>query len=365
MRVERLATIGVWIVIASATALGQHRDDGGGPRPSAPAESVVSRTYPLGGVLPSRRVETRNESGGGEVVTETIVTPDVDGKPRPTRETITETIRTGSSGVQTRRDVFEFGSPGQRRLLETARSERETLPDGTLETIQESLAPDLNGRLELRSREVQRITSSSNDVKQTDIDVFQPGVNVPLQESERIRQTERQVNPDLRRSDTTRFVRDANGRFQPMEMLSLEVRTTGPSENVAEETIRRLDVNGQLTVSEKLVTRRFEANGQTQTVVETFSTNVSGLVRADRLELTQRVRRTTTSTPDGADQIVEEVEARAPGSPSEPIRMVRRTVGTSRKVGPERWVTERNVYVLDVNGRFVLDLKETGEGTVK
>src|SRR4051794_7241822 len=100
MRVERLALVGLWIVIASATALAQNRGDGAALAPGAPGESVVSRTYPLGGVLPSRTVETRNESRGGEVVTETFETPDADGKSRPTREAITRTSRTGSGGVQ-------------------------------------------------------------------------------------------------------------------------------------------------------------------------------------------------------------------------------------------------------------------------
>ena len=84
------------------------------------------------------------------------------------------------------------------------------------------------------------------------------------------------------------FVSDAKGRFQPTETLNQEVRT-GPSERVEEETIQRLDVKGKLTSSETNVTRRFEADGQAQMVIETFSGNVSGLVVTDnRLELSQR-----------------------------------------------------------------------------
>jgi len=39
---------------------------------------------------------------------------------------VTETIRTGSNAVQTKRDVFVFRAPGRRVLLETTESERET-----------------------------------------------------------------------------------------------------------------------------------------------------------------------------------------------------------------------------------------------
>ena len=117
MTVERITCVGFSIVIASGVALAQQRDDRAGLGPKAPTESVVVRTYPLGAVLPSRSVETRSDSGGREVVTETIEFPDLDGRVRPTIEAITETIRTAPNAVQTKRDVFQFGAPGHRMLL--------------------------------------------------------------------------------------------------------------------------------------------------------------------------------------------------------------------------------------------------------
>ena len=364
MTVERIAGVGLWIVLASGAAIGQQRDDSAGPGPKAPVERVVVRTHVAGDFLPSRSVETRRDSGAREVVTETIEMPDPDGKLRPTGETTTETIRTPPNAVQTRRDVFGFGAPGQRMLLETTRSEQEVLRDGTTRTVHNTLAPDVNGRLSLTFRQIEQTQSTSLDVKQTGTAVFRPGLDEAVRESERIQQTERQVTPDLIRSDSTLFVRDVNGRFQPAETRSQEVRTTGPSDYVEEETIRRLDVNGKLALSERNSTRRFEANGQHQMVMETFSGNLSGLVLSDnRLELSQRVRRTTTSDADGGGRTVEEVEARVPGSPNEPLRIVQRTVETIRKVNPEHWETERHVYLLDVNGQLVLAIEESGEAT--
>jgi hypothetical protein len=367
MTVERIACAGFWIVLASAAATGQQRDEQAGPGPKSPAEIVVTRTYPVGGTLPSRSVETtRSGPGDREVVTETIEMPDLDGKLSPTAETTTETIRTGPNAVQTKRDEFGFGAPGQRMLLETIRSEKESLPDGTTRTVQDTLAPDVNGRLVLTSWQIQETRSISPDVKQTDTAVFRPGINQTLQESERIQQTERQISPDLLRSESTLFVRDVNGRFQPTETRTQEVRTTGPSEYVEEETTERLDLNGKSILMERNLTRRSEANGQRQIVIETFSRNISGLVRSDnRLELGQRVRRETTFAPDGGGQTVEEVEARVPGSPNEPIRVVQRTVATIRQVDAEQWETERHVFVLDENGRLVLTIKETGQATGK
>jgi hypothetical protein len=43
------------------------------------------------------------------------------------------------------------------------------------------------------------------------------------------------------------------------------------------------------------------------------------------------------------------------------MRVVRRTVATVRRVAPDRQVTERQVFELDVNGRMTLVHTETEE----
>jgi hypothetical protein len=364
MTIEHLAGVGFWIVIASAAAIGQQRDPSVSPGPKAPVESAVTRTSPAEGALPSRRVETRSETGGREVRTEIVESPDSDGRLRPSTEAVTETSRKAPNVVHTKRDVFGYSAPGQRSLLETSESDQEILSDGSTRTVQNSWTPDSNGRLGLTSRQIQQTKAITPDAKQTDTAVYRAGADNALQESERIQQTERQVGPDLLRTDSTRSVRDQNGRFQRTEERSQEVRTTGPSQRVEEETVHRLDADGKLSLSERNVTRRSTANGQDQLVKETFSKNVGPSMRSDnRMELTERVRRTTTTAADGSSQTIEEVEARNPVSPNDPIRMVRRTVETIRKVDAERWQTDRQVFVLDVNGRWVLSTAETGKAT--
>jgi hypothetical protein len=79
---------------------------------------------------------------------------------------------------------------------------------------------------------------------------------------------------------------------------------------------------------------------------------------ADRLELTRRVRRVTTVTQDGS-QTVEETEERNPGSPSEPMRVIQRRVTTLRGSGNDAYVSERQVFEPDGNGRLVLVRKQS------
>ena len=95
---------------------------------------------------------------------------------------------------------------------------------------------------------------------------------------------------------------------------------------VTESVATRRDLNGRDVVSEKVVTHRARTNDEERVVIETYVP----LIYGDRLELNRRVLRATTVTQDGS-QTVEETEERNPGSPSEPLRVVQRSVTTVRK----------------------------------
>ena len=82
------------------------------------------------------------------------------------------------------------------------------------------------------------------------------------------------------------------------------------------------------------------------------------------MALKQRVRRVTTVTGDGSEA-VEETEEPLGGSPYEPLRVVRRSVTTVRRDGPDSCVTEQRVFQRDVNGRFELIQTQTGRTSRK
>jgi hypothetical protein len=126
------------------------------------------------------------------------------------------------------------------------------------------------------------------------------------------------------------------------------------TETVTERVTMRRDVNGKEAVSEKVTTRRDETKDEERVVIETYAP----LMYADRLELKRRVQRVTTATADGS-QTVEETEERNPSTPSESLRVVRRSVTTVRKSGSDSYVSERHVWERDVNGRFVPVLTQT------
>jgi hypothetical protein len=294
------------------------------------------------------------ESGGRVLVVETDETPNVDGRMEPVQEISVETTRTGANTTETRRDVLGFGADGQRRLLETTLSRQETSAGGNARTVQDTWVSDVNGRLGLKSRRIEETRLATPDTRQTETTLIRQGIDGALRETERTEYTERRVNPAVVRHGITHLVLDMNGQWQPTETRSTEIRDIGSSERQEEETVLRRDSAGVLVVSERNLTRRSDANGREQMMVETYARSMDGFPRSDSPQgLRQRVRISTTATADGGRDTVEEVEARSPVALGDPLRVIRRVVTTVRRTGPDQWVTERQILALDANGRLV------------
>jgi hypothetical protein len=260
--------------------------------------------------------------------------------------------------VLSRRD--EFGFDGRRRrLLEVTESRQETGADVST-TVRTVRAPDVNGRLVLKSRSVDERRLVGNELRRLTT-LSLPGPETSLHEAARMERIEQRVSGSVR-YDSTHLIRDLNGRWMTIEARSGEIRDAGPSERVEEETVRRQDVAGVMVVSERIVTRRSQSNGRESTVIETYAQNAEGFVRSEsRLALSSRVRSTTAMSAAGRQRVEEDVHARNSVAPGDPIRLARRTVEEVRSMDPDRSVTERHVFELDVNGRLALLVSETGE----
>jgi hypothetical protein len=113
------------------------------------------------------------------------------------------------------------------------------------------------------------------------------------------------------------------------------------------------DLNGRDAVGETVVTHRSHTHNEERFVIETYLPSEY----PDSLILIRRVSHVTTLTQDGL-KTVDEAEERDPGSPSETLRLVRRSVTTLRQTGIDSYATERQVFEADGNGRLVLVPKQ-------
>jgi hypothetical protein len=186
----------------------------------------------------------------------------------------------------------------------------------------------------------------------------------------------RQTAPDAERRRQSRSAA-AVRRWMEMQMISRSgvvaallwvvlvptAATAQPGGRMEGETVATLgnrDLNGTIAFGEKVVTERARTNDGEQVIVDTYLPSIEG----GRLVLSRRVRRVVTATIDGS-RTVEESEERNLASPSEPLRMIRRTVTTVRRSGADASVTERQVFEVDVNGRLVPVLSQTEQTSGK
>ncbi len=199
-------------------------------------------------------------SGDRETVVETVATLGMDGRLEPSMEMVTETTRPALDRVQTTRDLFAvgiFSTGGKRRLVERTDS-TEIVSGAQTTTTENTWVPDLSGRQSLTSRYIERTTTLGPDALEGEATLLLPALDGSLRETERTRFSDRPIAQALRRQDSSRLVRDVNGRWQPAETRSRELRDLGPSERVEEETLQMPDPSGNLALSERNITRRSE-----------------------------------------------------------------------------------------------------------
>jgi hypothetical protein len=361
MTPQRIAGLCVSIVLTSAAATAQQATQSAGAQEPS-TTTVTERTFPSSGFIPLRRVERKTASGGSKVLIETVEATGIEGNWQPLAVAVTETAGSANT-ASTRRDVFGFDAQRQPTLLETTETEQSTTANGNIRTVGNTWTTDINGHRTLAARRVEETRAVAPGLQQTDATLILPTPD-GFQESERTEHSEHQVAPTVIRHESRDLVRDLNGRFQPIEARSGETRGAGSAERISDETIQAPDLTGTLALRDRVVTRTSESKDAQEVVIDTYSQGAEGFVRSDsRLALLQRVRRSTTLTADGGRNVIEEVEARNPMAPNDPMHVVQRTVVSVRKVAPDRWRTERQVFNRDVNGRFVLVANETGDTT--
>jgi hypothetical protein len=353
MALERTAGIGFCIIITSAIAAGEPQRNSTAQRPLEPGTRVLAPTYWAGDVPPLRRVQTRTESDNRQVVVETVEGLDIEGRVAVLEEVVTDTSRSGSETVE-KQDVFLVTPDGRRRLAETTESRQLELQAAGRTSVHNTWTPDLNGGLRLTARLIEERRSPAPDVQRTDTTLLLPDVNQGLREAERTEHTAQRISSEVVRHDQALLVRDINGQWRPVEVRRGEVRDTGSTERVEEETVQRPDLSGNMSLAETNVIRRSRTKDQEHEVIETYAPQTDVRGTNGRPPLSERLQRTTTATADGGRYTVEELEARSRISPNEPMRVVRRVVTTVSPNGAGEFVTVRQVFELDVNGRMRL-----------
>ena len=337
---------------ASALAQQQHAEP-----------KIVEVTSSSAGVLPSREIQTQTTTGDSDVVTATIQGPGIEGRWQTRQETTTETIRKGSA-TTVRQDVYGQGAERERVLLERTDADQARSSDGSSQSVSRTWTADLNGRLDLTS---QVIEDRSAGAAEGSARVFERNVDGRLSEAGQTTISERQLSSGAATRDMKVMRRNLNGGWQPIETRQTDVRNNGSAEHVEEETISQPDMNGVVGMSERTITRRSQANGREDVLIERYVPRDTAAMNrsASRMDVSERVRATTSTATDGTRETIEEFEGRSPVATGEPMRLRRRVVTTVRPLAGDQSVVERQIFDLDANGRLVLTATERREGSAR
>jgi hypothetical protein len=214
--------------------------------------------------------------------------------------------------------------------------------------------PRLNGRLQLTQREVQETRQTSPSVRQTQTTVLRPDINGGLAATDQINETVQEKGAGVTVVNRTHLLPDGNRRWELYETREQVIREDKAEVRVEEEVHRR-DANRRLSLTERTVTREWkDAKGEEHQTIEVFSNNIGGTTRTEdgRLVLDHRLSTVRRSLPDGSQQTTQEFEQRSLVSPTEPLRVVEKSMQFSRPVGRGETQVQKTVQTLDGGGHY-------------
>ena len=303
-----------------------------------------TQNYNTAGITDFQWSVVRKKEGDAEVVTRIIQT--LSGEALVQEEE--KSIKVDAQTTRIIRTPSTFRHDGERVIIEVVEEEHRTLPGGEEHVSRTVSTPDLNGHFSVIRQEDQTTILTNIGVQETNTTVFLPDINGGFQPAEQIEQTEREKGPGTVETERISKIRDGNGNWVPSERRIVLSREANGQSRTEEEQIYGSDSTGPLSLSEQVYrTYSRDSEGNEQWTIDTHGKNIDG-----RLHLNQRVTIVHESLSGGRERTVQEVEQRNPVAPGEDLRVVERTVTTSRPVGNGESELEVEVKALGGSGQL-------------
>ena len=311
------------VILIAGSAIAQTSCDFGQAPGKGSATAVGESHDATGVVAPTRISEKRTESGNKTTVTRTLESPSLDGQYAPIAVCVEETTKIDAN--TTRRNLKSYGVNGdQKNLIETVEEQNKKLPNGGEENIRTVLQQDETGRQHVARREIEKVRPAGANSTESNTTVMLPDINTGnLVPNALIREVRRQQAPGVEQVHRTQMLPNGNGGWQTGEVRDELVRTDANGNRTVEQQVSAPDANGQLSVTERTVTRDIK-DGPTQIQqVDRYTPSISGT-----LELDSHMRVVQMTGPRGT-QVKSETDARNPIAPSDGLQPSQVTVQTS------------------------------------
>jgi hypothetical protein len=268
--------------------------------------SVGSRT---------RKTESHTQNGNRTVDKQSVEILR-SGSYEPYQDIEKESVQVNATTTRTVVRTFGRDPNGHRVLLQMTEEERQNYPDGGAKVVRSTSNPDANGRTQLVQREVQDTKKTSPTVEETTTTVMLPNTNGGLTPSMKIQERQERTGEHTVQVQKSTLLPDGEGHWQAGEVKHSTIREDGTN-RTSEEQVLRSDPDGHLTEVVRTVGRQSQgASGDSQSTIETYSTDVPGSSSDGRMRLVQRVTTNGRSGASGGRTTQQQVEQLNPGEPS-------------------------------------------------
>lgn len=335
------------------------------------SQEARTETRPLiGAFAPSRVTEARTETNGRIVETRVVESPSVNGGWKLVTATERETLLQNGIAVHVQERVFVSDASGRRRLSQITETHALARADGEVQTIRTVSVADGNGRLQTVRRELQNVVPVNASVSRTTRTIYLNNGNgfAPVEEIEQIEERRDGGALEVQR---TRRTKDVNGRFVTAEVTQESSQRAADGALTSEQTVLRSEPGRDpresgLFPAQKTVTKTWkDVSGEERRVVQTYSTQIPGVVSSRELKLQEQISAGRDVMPDGSTRAIEQVDQQSAIAPNEGLRLKAQVIELTLPSGTGELHTKKITKSFTSNGTMEpVSVTEThGPGT--
>lgn len=305
---------------------------------------------------PSRTVQSHISSGNRTVDTQRVEVLGLDGRFRANSETETETVRVDSTTTRTVVRTYKWDGNGRRTLAWETEEEAQSTANGDGHAVRTSLSSDVNGNLQMVSRELKDTTKTSPDTLETKTKIYLSNGNGGFAMAAQTQELQKRSDEHTIEVKKETLVPDGNGNWRVDELTEKTVRGADGN-RTTEERVSRADIEGRLSETSRTVREETEnTEGGKSNIVDKYSRNVPGSTDDGSMHWTERVTTLQKQVSDG-ETTEQQFEQPNPGNPSDSPQVTAKTRYTVRYAasGSE---AEKTSQVPD-NGGFKVFYVET------
>lgn len=282
-----------------------------------------------GNLNPLRSRESHTESNGRIVDKQSVERLGPDGRYVPYLDVEKESVKINATTVRTVEKTYGRGPDGARTLQQVTQEETRNLPGDEQKVTRSVSNPDANGSLQVVRREVSDSKQLGLNVRETKTTVLSPDLNGGLSPVAQIQNRETKTGEHSTQFKKSTLLPDGNGGWQVGEVREGTTQGDGKTQT-RDEKLLRPDVNGNLSVIERTVTKEAEtAPGEKHDTVEKYAKDIPGTSADEGLRLAERTT-TVQQTSGGASQTVQQTQQANPANPGDGIRVTGKTIDIVR-----------------------------------